>query len=198
NNSVQELKGKKVGVTSLGSLTALFAEYVLQKNGLDPKKDVQEIAVGGGLEQQAAMLNNQIDAMVTAPETPLPGQKILIDLREGFAFPQGGLASTKTFVQKDPKLVQDTIDAYAESVRRFKSDSALAEQVDARELKRSDAAAVKAEVRGAAEAMSDDVAPKAEDLQTVLDMLAPTEPKAKSAKPQDLFDDRFGKAVPKA
>src|SRR5438128_2169655 len=52
-NSVEDLKGKKVGVTTLGSLTALMANYVLQQHGLDPKKDVQVIAVGGGLEAQS-------------------------------------------------------------------------------------------------------------------------------------------------
>src|SRR5579884_760122 len=194
-NSVQDLKGKKVGVTTLGSLTALFANLVLQQNGLDPKKDVQVLAVGGGLEAQSAMLNNQVDAIVTAPATPLPGKKILVDLRTGFDFPQGGLAATRSFVQKDPQLVQDMVTAFVESIRRFKTDRALAEEIDTRELKRSDPAAVKAEVDEAIEVLTDNVTPTAKQLKTVLDMLAPDNPKAASAKPEDFFDDRFGKAA---
>ncbi|HLY64141.1 MAG TPA: ABC transporter substrate-binding protein, partial [Chloroflexota bacterium] len=64
-NSVADLKGKKVGVTTLGSLTALMGQYIIQQNGLDPKKDVQIIAIGGGLEAQSAIVNNQVDAIVT-------------------------------------------------------------------------------------------------------------------------------------
>jgi ABC-type nitrate/sulfonate/bicarbonate transport system substrate-binding protein len=194
-NSVQDLKGKKVGVTTLGSLTALFANLVLQQNGLDPKKDVQVLAVGGGLEAQSAMLNNQVDAIVTAPATPLPGKKILVDLRTGFDFPQGGLAATKSFVQKEPPLVQDMVTAFVESIRRFKTDRALAEEIDTRELKRSDPAAVKAEVDEAIEVLTDNVTPTPKQLKTVLDMLAPDNPKAASAKPEDFFDERFGKAA---
>jgi NitT/TauT family transport system substrate-binding protein len=196
-NAVEDLKGKKVGVTSLGSLTALFAELVLQQHGLDPKKDVQVLAVGGGLEAQAAITNNQIDALIASADTPLAGQKILVDLRSGFDFPQVGLAATKSFVQKEPQLVQDMVDAFVESIRRFKTDQALAEKIDIREFKRTDPQGVRAEVKGAADALSDDVTPTAKQIQTVLSMIASSNEKAKTAKPQDFFDDRFGKAAAK-
>jgi NitT/TauT family transport system substrate-binding protein len=194
-NSVSELKGKKVGVTTLGSLTALMGQYMLQQAGLDPKKDVQMIAIGGGLEAQSAFLNNQVDAIVTAPDTPLPGQKILVNLSTAFDFPQGGLVTTKSFVQKDPQLVQDMVTAFVESIRRFKSDTALTYQIDQKELQRNSLEDAKKEVDGVLNVLVDDVTPNPKGFENELGMLADTEPTAKSAKPTDFFDDRFAKVA---
>jgi len=193
--SVEALKGKSLGVTSLGSLTSLFAEVVLRQHGLDPKTDVHVIAVGGGLEAQAAILNNRVDAIITAPDTPLPGQKILVDLRTGYDFPQGGLVITKAFAGKDPQLVQDMVAAFAESVQRFKTDRTLSEQIITKEFNRTDPNAVHSEYDGAVAALSSDVMPTTAQMKTVLDMLAPGNPKAKDADPAGFFDARFATAA---
>ena len=194
-NAVSDLKGKKVGVTTLGSLTALMGQYVLQQNGLDPKKDVQLIAIGGGLEAQSAIVNNQVDAIVTAPDTPLPGQKILVNLSTAFEFPQGGLVTTKNLIQKDPQLVQDMVTAFTESIRRFKTDRATTYQIDQKELQRSNPDDAKKEVDGVIDVLANDVTPTPKGFENELGMLADSEPTAKTAKPTDFFDDRFGKVA---
>jgi len=196
-NSVQELKGKKIGVTTLGSVTALFANLVLQQNGLQPQKDVQVIAIGGPAQAQAAIQKGEIDATVGDPNGPLAGegQKILVDMRQGYAFPQAGIAVTKSFAQKDPQLVQDFVTGLVESTRRAKSDQALFEQMDTKYLKRSDPAVVKDEVGGAIPVLNDNVAPNAKEIQTVLNMISSTNAKAKTANPQDFFDDKFAKVA---
>jgi NitT/TauT family transport system substrate-binding protein len=197
-NSVEDLKGKKIGVTTLGALTSLMAQLVLKQHGLDPKKDVSILAVGGGPEALAAIASGQIDAMVTAPENPAPGKKVLVDLTKGdVAFPQAGLVTTKSMVKKDPQLVQAMVQGFAESTQVFKNNRALTEQVLAKTMKDTlkDEDAVKKNYEGTSAALSTNVAPTAKELQSVLDLLEPTNPKAASAKPENFFDDTFAKKV---
>ncbi len=197
-NTVEDLRGKKLGVTTLGALTALMAQVVVKQHGLDPKKDVELLAVGGGPEALAAIASGQIDAIVTAPENPAPGKKVLVDLTTaGYPFPQAGLVTTKSMVKRDPQLVQDMVQSFAESTQRFKNDPALAEQVLAKVMKDTlkDDSVVRRNYEGTNSAVSTDVTPQAKEIQSVLDLLAPTNPKAQGAKPEDFFDDRFAKAV---
>ena len=197
-NSVEDLKGKKIGVTTLGALTALMARYIVTQHGLDPKKDVTFLAVGGGPEALAAIASGQIDAIVTAPENPAPGKKVLVDLTKiGYPFPQAGLVTTKSMVKKDPQLVQDMVQSFAESTLLFKTNRTLSEQVLAKTLKATlkSSGVVAKNYEGTAAALSTDIVPKAAEIQSVLDLIAGTTPQAKGAKPQQFFDDTFAKKV---
>src|SRR5690606_26564634 len=51
---IGDLKGMKIGVTAPGSSTAMFATYLLAKEGVKPE-DVAFIGVGGGATGVAAM-----------------------------------------------------------------------------------------------------------------------------------------------
>ena len=44
---VEDLKGKKVGVTTFGSLTDFLVRHILRKKGLNPDRDVALIQIGG-------------------------------------------------------------------------------------------------------------------------------------------------------
>jgi ABC-type nitrate/sulfonate/bicarbonate transport system substrate-binding protein len=67
--SIQDVKGKKIGVTRVGSSTDFITRYLLSKDGLNPETDAQIIGVGGGPAQVAAMKANQVDATVSSPVT---------------------------------------------------------------------------------------------------------------------------------
>lgn len=66
--SVKDLKGAKVGVTTFGSATHQFLDFLLRTNGLDPK-DVTPIAIGTAARASAAMERNQVDAAVVTDFT---------------------------------------------------------------------------------------------------------------------------------
>ena len=63
---VQDLKGKVIGTTGPGATTEIAASMVLQHHGLDPKKDVTFMTVGGAETSVAAMRKN-IDLTITQP-----------------------------------------------------------------------------------------------------------------------------------
>jgi NitT/TauT family transport system substrate-binding protein len=62
--AVQDLKGKKIGVTARGGSSELQMQLIIEKAGLKPG-DVTMVAVGGANTAVAAMLSGQIDAAFT-------------------------------------------------------------------------------------------------------------------------------------
>ena len=62
--SVNDLKGKSIGVTSAGSTTWVFARMVAKNQGWDPDRDVKVVALGGLDAQLAALSRKEIHAYV--------------------------------------------------------------------------------------------------------------------------------------
>jgi len=64
----EDLKGKKVGITRLGSNTHYFATQAARRMGLDPGRDFTFIQTGGEPEMFTALVSGAIDAAaMTAP-----------------------------------------------------------------------------------------------------------------------------------
>jgi len=63
-NMVGDLKGKAIGVTSVGSTTWVFARMVAKAQGWDPDKDVKIVGLGGLDAQLAALSRKEIHAFV--------------------------------------------------------------------------------------------------------------------------------------
>lgn len=66
----QKIKGLKIGVTRAGALTWDVTNYFLKKNGLDPKKDVEVVAVGADAVMIAALEQKKVD--VICQTSPVP------------------------------------------------------------------------------------------------------------------------------
>jgi NitT/TauT family transport system substrate-binding protein len=67
--SVDQAKGKKWGVTKIGSSTDTITRYLLKKNNIDPDSGAKIVAVGGGPAQVAAMKAKQVDVTIASPST---------------------------------------------------------------------------------------------------------------------------------
>ena len=117
--SVNDLAGKKVGVSAPGSSTDFFLKFLLKKNGLDPTS-ASVIGVGLGATAVAAMEQGQIDAAVmldpavTVLQGKYPDLRILADARTqkdtlavfGGEYPGGALYATAAWVAAHEKEVQ--------------------------------------------------------------------------------------------
>jgi NitT/TauT family transport system substrate-binding protein len=62
--SLNDLKGKSIGVTSVGATTWVFARMVAKAQGWDPDKDVKIVGLGGLDAQLAALSRKEIHAFV--------------------------------------------------------------------------------------------------------------------------------------
>jgi ABC-type nitrate/sulfonate/bicarbonate transport system substrate-binding protein len=64
------LRGLKLGITSPGAATDVYMRYYLRRAGLNPDRDAQIIATGGGASLLAALRTKQIDAFHLSAPTP--------------------------------------------------------------------------------------------------------------------------------
>src|SRR5258706_590531 len=192
---MEDLKGKKLGIARFGGSADFLARWGLEKNGLKPGKDVVILQTGGNAERVAALSQGAIQATLLeqafAQILKKQGFRSLLDYSTiGLDYQHNGIGSTKGYMDKNHDAMVRFMKALVEGIHRFKTDRAFGLKVLERHLRVSDPDVV--------QTAYDYYAPKTPDvpyvnvkgMKFVLDTLAETSPKAKSARPEDLVDHR--------
>ena len=142
--SAAELKGKATAVTRLGSTTHFYLRAAARHVGLDPEKDLVILQLGTGTETVAALENGRIAAAAITHRYALPflqrGWPMLVDLSTtDLVYPSSCVASSRSFVKTEPRLVEDFLRAYVAAIQLIKKDAAFAEKSFAKWLRERDA-----------------------------------------------------------
>lgn len=191
--TLADLKGKKLGASRFGSATDFALRYVLKRNGYDPVKDFTIFQIGGQAETLAALKAGSIQGGVIASpataEAKRLGMKELINMATlGVEYPQTTISTTERFLRGNRETVLRFTRAYAEGMHRFLGDREFSLKVIGKYAK--------IDARPTLEATYDDYAPYLKkvpspspgSIQTVLDQLSATDPRARNARPQQFVD----------
>ena len=123
--SIQDLKGKVIGTSSFGAASDYVIRVALQKAGLDPKKDVTIIQVGGSAGRLSALQGGMIQATVLVAPFNLQAEKLgyrsLLWLGKIMDFPQGGLGAHDKKLQENPQEVVRVMKAISRGIQSIKS-----------------------------------------------------------------------------
>src|ERR1035437_621380 len=132
-SSVADLKGKRIGISGLGSSTHMVVKLILARAGLK-EDEVNFIGVGTTVGALTAFRTGQIDALCGVdPVVTLLEQKgeirIIADTRTltgtvkvfGGAMPAGCLYAPLAFVKKNPNTVQALTNAIVHSLKRLQT-----------------------------------------------------------------------------
>jgi len=103
--SVQDLKGKIIGISSFGGATEVSIRLGLRHYGLDPDREVTMILIGTENVRVAALTSGSIDATVAVPPSHLllkqKGFNLLLSLADVADLPAAGFTTTdKTLREK--------------------------------------------------------------------------------------------------
>jgi len=125
--TIADLKGKKVGVSSVGSSSDIATRAALKKMGLDPDKDVVIVAVGSAAQRTAAMLSGAIDAGVSQPPDSLAveakGFHVLYDLAsQRLPSANTSVVVTRTFLNANRAVVQRYVDSLVQGIKKMKAE----------------------------------------------------------------------------
>ncbi|HEY1234058.1 MAG TPA: ABC transporter substrate-binding protein [Candidatus Binatia bacterium] len=188
-----DIKGKKLGASRFGSATDFALRYVLKQKGIDPVKDTVIFQIGGQAETLAALKAGSIQGGVIASpataEAKRLGMRELVNMANlGVEYPQTTIATNGRYLRTNRDTLLRFTRAYVEGAYRFINDRELALKVIAKYTKIQN--------RGTLEATYDDhvpyvkkiPTPSAGSIRTVLEQLAMSDPKARSARPQDFYD----------
>lgn len=200
-NSVADLKGKRIAVTSLGTTTDFARRVALQSAGLNPDRDVTVLQSKGVPETLAALISGNVAAgVVTPPQTLIArqqGLKELVNLSTaGVPYEQGPLVTTHSQIQKNPALVEDFMKAMVEAIAFAKQNRQETKMIMAKYIKNVDDTLLdEAYVRYVEAAYKKYPYPSLKGLQTALDFLVPNIAKAAMAKPEQFVDLSFLKRL---
>jgi len=193
--SFAEMRGKKIGITRIGSSTHSVTLWVMNKFGLKAE-DYQLLQLVDVPNIFTAISAGQIDAGALSPPTNFRGRKTglreLIDLsKDGPEYVSVAIGSTRSFVKANEETARRFIRGYSEGVQLLKTNKTVgirAIQKYARITEPDILEATYGEARAYIESVPH-VSRKG--LETIIGELLPAEPKAKGARPEDFLDMRF-------
>ncbi len=113
--SVEDLKGKLLGISSFGASTDTYARALLRRYQLTPNQDVKIIALGGGTSRVAAMETGAVDAaLIEAPYNVMlerKGFRKVLFIGDLIPSPLAGLGTKLDRIQKQPLEIQRLVRA---------------------------------------------------------------------------------------
>jgi NitT/TauT family transport system substrate-binding protein len=192
-SSVKELKGKKVGVSGLGSRSDLIARVILRRAGLDPTKDVEIVAAGLSPARALAVSKNFIQGAPLTRAVAEEAKKLGIKIVDVNAVPvmTDLLITTRSYVKREEDTMRRFMKGYAAAIHHFVT-------------RREDSLAIlkkyfPASQGASLDAMYDGFLPRLrplpelnrEAVQALVDVGPVMDQKTKSLTPADLIEPRF-------
>jgi NitT/TauT family transport system substrate-binding protein len=190
-----DLKGGKIGITRLGSSTHSVTLWTANKFGLRPQ-DYQLLQLVDVPNIFTAIVAGQIDAGALSPPTNFRARKAglseLIDLsKDGPEYVSVAIGSTRSFVKANEEMTRRFIRGYSEGVQFLKANKPAGIRAIQKYARIKDPDILEA-TYGEARAYIENVPyVSRKGMETIIAELLPTEPKAKTAKPEDFLDARF-------
>lgn len=195
--SVEQLRGKKIGITRFGSAPDISVRFALRKHNINPDKDLTLMQLGFMATVAAGLQGGSIEGGVVSPPTQFAiekaGFKELISITDmNFAFPNPALVAVGSIIKNRPEVITRFMRAYVRGMHRARTDPQFTYKSMAKYTKIQDMAVL----QKAYEFYMSKVLEKAPyinmaGVQNVLDDLVKTVPAAKNAKPEQFVDNRF-------
>ncbi|MBM4263070.1 MAG: ABC transporter substrate-binding protein [Deltaproteobacteria bacterium] len=194
---IEELKGKKLGVSRFGSATDFGLRYVEEQWPVKRQRDFAVLQMGGVTDVFNALRAGVIDAGVINAELAIIGRREnfreLADIAKmGIQFPTSSVITTRSFIKRSENTVRKFIRGFVEGVHFAKTQRGPATKIMMKYLRSSDAS------------MFNELydmyilqnipripRPSPESLKTVIDQMVETEPRAAGLKPEQFIDNRF-------
>ena len=193
---LEDLRGKKIGVTRIGSTTHYFALQVFKRRGMEAGKDYSMIQTGGAPEMFAALVSGTIDAgTMSAPwdaRAISQGYSYVVygpDLR----MPQVAvsLITRRSFIAQQSPLIGRFMRAMAEAAKILHTDKEIVLKVLSKYLRIDDRKVLDQAYGAEIKALEPRMELRLEAVQAILDDVAPSDARAKKFKPQEFYDRRY-------
>lgn len=197
---VEEMRGKNIGVTRVGTVTDFFTRIYLRQNGLVPDKDVMIRQMGGLPEIVAGLKAGQIQGgtfgFPAVLHAKAAGFRVLVDYNTlGYRYPLSTVIVTEKLLRSRELAIRRFLESHIEAVHRFKTDPAFAMNVIGKYTNTTDRAMLEETQRVYAAAFERVPYPDLEDMKLGITQVSETNPRVRGADPKEFVDGRLLKEI---
>lgn len=198
--SINDLRGRPLGVTRIGAATDFVLRFLLRKAGLDAEKEVQILQMGGQPELAVAMENRRIFGTVTTPPALVRMQKggahILLTPKDiALRFPHVGIVVRKKFLTENREVVTNFIRGYSAGIPMIFQDKENSKRLLTRFIRSKEPEVLEATWQYAVDSLEQIPYPDPEGFKVILEALSRTRGETLAAKPEQFIEDSVVKEL---
>jgi NitT/TauT family transport system substrate-binding protein len=192
-SAIKDLKGKKVGVSALGSRSDLIARVILRRAGLDPGRDVELVAAGLSPARALAISKNLVQGAPLSPEVAVEAQKLGIKILEVKPVPvvTDLIITTRSFIKKEEDTLRRFMKAYAAAIHHFVTKREASLGILKKYFPGNQSVTVDAMYDNFAAQLRPLPELTGEAIQALVDVGAVADQRTKALKPADIIEPRF-------
>jgi len=199
---VEDLKGKKIAVSSLGSLTDFLVRYIAKKKGLNPDRDVTLIQTGGDSDRIVALSSGVVEGAALSHPAYGRAQKLgfpmLWDSAKEVNYPWIEITTRRAIIKSDRDMVMNYMRAHLEGIALFKRDRELGKRVIKKTLRVDDEELVNESYDIFSKAFIPAPYPNLPGMKTSYEYVAMTRPDVWNHKPAEFADLSFVEELEKS
>jgi NitT/TauT family transport system substrate-binding protein len=192
---VEELKGKRIAVSSLGSLTDFLVKAIAKKKGLNPDRELTLIQMGGDGERIAALRTGTVDAAALSHpgygRARRLGYPMLWDSAKEIDYPWMEITTRRDTIKRDRELVTNYMKAHLEGIALFKKDRDFGTKVIKKTLRMDDDELVNEAYEIYSKAFLPTPYPNLPGMKVSYEYVAATRPDVWKHKPEEFADASF-------
>jgi NitT/TauT family transport system substrate-binding protein len=190
--SIEDLRGKRIGVFRFGSASHLRVIYVLPRYGMS-ERDVTLLQVGDSPERLIAISSGAIDATLISPPDHLEavrlGMKILLNLRDlNVPYQGSGLVTTQRVLKVKRDIARRFLKSYVEAIHLVKTNPEISRKAFAKYRQSKDEKRIDDAYQALRELVKPKPYPSIEGFRTIIEDASQRIAAAKTAKPSDFID----------
>src|SRR5262245_34161870 len=192
---VEDLRGKRIATSSLGSLGDFLFKYMLLKNGLDPNREITWLSIGTPPERLQALFSGVVDATEASYPYDLQGERkgfrVLFDARKEVVYPSMSVVTRRKSIVEDRDTVMRMVRSHVEAIAYFKTHKDFSMKVLSKYLRMHD----KDLLEGSYEILKQDFISVPyrimKGLAATYDYVAASRPEIRGRKPEEFMDPSF-------
>jgi len=198
----EDLKGRRIAVTTYGSLTDFLVRHIMRKKGLNPDRDVTLLQIGSAPEQVTALEWGTVDGAALSYPAYAKAQKLgfamLWDSSKEISYPWMEIVARRATIQKDRDMVLSYMKAHLEGIALFKRDREFGKKVIKKTLRLDDDELVSESYELFSKPFLPIPYPNIKGMRTSFEYVAQTRPEVWNRRPEEFTDPSFVEELEKS
>ncbi len=191
----EDLRGKRIATSSLGSLGDFLFKHMLRKHGMDPNREMIWLSIGTPPDRLQALFTGSVDATeVSYPfdvQAERKGFRVLFDARKEVVYPSMSVVTRRKNIVEDRDTVMRLVKAHVEGIAYFKNNKDFSIKVLGKQLRITDRETLENSYETFKQDFISVSYPITKGLEATYDYVAQSRPEIRNRKPEEFVDASF-------